>query len=208
VPFSFAEDRFGQPQPVRPVLDGFEYPGEVVVAPSWRSEFGEPLSGVSMFRLVLLQTSEGPSPNEISDRHICVAVQSVPRVVDQRIGESKTGYYVADDGSSSNRSVEADMRSLREVREGYVTTNDPGLSRLLTSLAEHESKINEALAGASHESWKSGKLITSDRQRDAEISPLQVFLLDSPESWVEVTAAFVLGRSGISGSAETLEQIF
>jgi len=208
VPFSFAEDRFGLPQPVRAILDGFEYPGEVVVAPSWRSEFGEPLSGVSMFRLVLLQTSEGPSENEISDRHICVAIQSLPSMVDQWICESKTEYYVADNDSSSGRSIEADMRSLREVREGYIATNDPRLSRLLSSLAEHESKINKAMAGASHESWKSGKLITSDRQRDVEINSLQVFLLDSPESWVEATAAFVLDRSGISGSAGTLARIF
>jgi len=64
----FAEDRFGQPQPVKAILNDFEYPGEVVIAPNWRSEFGEPLRGISMFRLVLLQTSEGPSVKEISDR--------------------------------------------------------------------------------------------------------------------------------------------
>ena len=207
VPFSFAEDRFGQPQPVRVILDGFEYPGEVIVAPNWRSEFGEPLRGVSMFRLVLLQTSKAPSAEEILDRRICVVAQSAPSTANQRIGEPIAEYRVGDDDSFSGRSIEADMRSLREVREGYVATNDPGLSRLLTSLAEHESKINEALAGASHESWKWGKLIKSERQRDVEISPLQVFLLDSPESWVEVTAAFVLDRLGISGSAGTLEQI-
>ena len=208
VSFSFAEDRHGQPQPVKAILDGFEYPGEVVVAPDWRSEFGEPLNGVSMFRLVLLQTSKGPSANEIADRRVCVAVQGAPSMADRRVGESKADYFVADGDSPSGRSIESDMRSLREVREGYVASNDPGLSRLLSSLAEHESKINEALAGASHESWKSGKLITSDQQRDTEINPLKVFLLDNPESWVEATAAFVLDRSGISGSAGTLVQVF
>lgn len=208
MPFSFAEDRFGQPQAVQAILDGFEYPGEVVVAPNWRPEFGEPLRGISMFRLVLLQTSEGPSASEISDRRVCVAVQSAPSTPDRRVGESKTEYFVAVDDASSSRSIESDMRSLREVREGYVANNDPGLSRLLSSLAEHESKINEALAGASYESWKSGKLITSDRQPDVEISPIQVFLLDSPESWVEATAAFILDRSSISGSAGTLVEVF
>ena len=137
-----------------------------------------------------------------------MAVQGAARMDDQRVGESKAEYFVAGNDSSSSRSIEADMRSLREVREGYVATNDPGLSRLLSSLADHESKINEALAGASHESWKSESLITSKLQRDVDISPLQVFLLNSPESWVEATAAFVLDRSGISGSAGTLLQVF
>lgn len=208
MPFSFAEDRFGQQQAVLAILDGFEYPGEVIVAPDWRSEFGEPLSGVSMFRLVLLQTSEGPAASEISDRRICVAVQSAPGVSVHQVGESKTEYSVADTDSSSNRSIESDMRSLREVREGYIATNDPGLNRLLSSLAERELTINEALAGASQENWKSGKLITSDQQPAVEISPRQVFLLDSPESWVEATAALVLERSGISGNAGLLEQVF
>ena len=208
VPFSFAEDRFGQQQAVQVILNGFEYPGEVVVAPDWRAEFGESLRGISMFLLVLLQTSEGPSAAEISDRRICVAVQSAPGLADQRVGESKAEYAVANSDPSSSRPIEADMRSLREVRDGYVATNDPGLSRLLSSLAERESEINEALAGAAHESWKSGKLITSEPQRDFEISPQQVFLLDSPESWVEATAAFVLDRSNISGSSRTLTQVF
>lgn len=95
-----------------------------------------------------------------------------------------------------------------EMRKGYFATNDPGLSRLLSSLADHESKINEALAGASNESWKSGKLITPDRQRDVEINSRQVFLLASPESWVDSTAALVLDRSGISGSAGMRVEVF
>ena len=82
------------------------------------------------------------------------------------------------------------------------------MSRLLSSLSNHESKINEALAGASNESWKSGKLITSDRQRDVEINSRQVFLLASPESWVDLTAALVLDRSGISGSSGMLVEVF
>ena len=82
------------------------------------------------------------------------------------------------------------------------------MSRLLSSLADHESKINEILAGASNESWKSGKLIRSDRQRDVEINSRQVFLLASPESWVDSTAALVLDRSGISGSAGMRVEVF
>ena len=209
VPFSFAEDRYGQPQPVGAVLDGFEYPGEVIVATDWQSEFGEPLTGVLMFRLVLLQTSEGPAVEEISDKRICVANQTAPTTPEKRVGESKSGYSVDVDDSSTSLSIEADMRSLREVRQDYVATNDPGLSRLLASLTDHESRINEAMAEVAHESWKSGKLITSDeRQQGVEISPLKVFLLDSPESWVEATAALVLDRSNISGSALTLADVF
>jgi len=125
VPFSFTQDRFRQPQPVQAILGSFEYPGEVVLAPNWQSEFGVPLSGIS----------------------------GVFGVAPDKRGTIRQG----------------DCRQA-EMREGYFATNDLGLSRLLSSLADHESKINETLVRASHESWKSGKLITSDRQRDVEIN--------------------------------------
>ena len=82
MPFSFTEDQFRQPQPVQAILDGFEYPGEVVVAPNWQSEFGVPLSGIPMFWLVLLQTREGPSVRVIADRRICERVISPQMILD------------------------------------------------------------------------------------------------------------------------------
>ena len=82
VPFSFTEDRFRQPQPVQAILDGFEYPGEVVVAPNWQCEFGEPLSRIPMFWLVLLQTKEGPSVRVIADRRRCERVISPQMILD------------------------------------------------------------------------------------------------------------------------------
>ena len=143
VPFSLAREQLDRTQVVSAVLGGLEYPGEVIVASDWQSEFGETLNGVSIFRLVLLQSSSRPSSRQINDRRICVAVQDSPEPAGRRIGESSAIYNVANndaDRAQTRRSAEADIRSIREVRSSYVTAGDPGLSRLLSSLVESPTK--------------------------------------------------------------------
>ena len=73
MPFSFAPEQSGLPQPVNVTLGRYQYPGEVIVARQWQANFGQPLSGVSMFRLVLLNSGEAPESGEIDDPRICVA---------------------------------------------------------------------------------------------------------------------------------------
>ena len=208
VPFSFAQEFLGRPQQVQAVLGGFEYPGEVIVAPNWLPEYGEPLSGVSMFRLVLLQSSAGPTSSDIVDSRICVAVQAVAKSGAQRIGESAATYDVGNTGSRSKHMAEADIRSLREVRENYLTGNDPELSRLVSALSEYESQINSSLAGDSYERWKSGHIVTSQLLEKSAVNSQQAFLLEHPESWLEIVAVSVLDHQKFSESESTCTQIF
>lgn len=210
VPFSFADDLLDRTQPVRVILGGFEYPGEVIVARQWRAKFGRPLSGVSMFRLVLLHSTDVPAPEEITDDRICVAA---PRVSGNRVGDTRATYSVNASGNGSNLKgpvrldpTAADIRSLREVRRNYVSVNDPGLGRLASALATYESQVNESMATDLHEKWKSGVVVTSpsrtkqgtDGWTGPEIQAGELFLLGDPVSWIE-SAAAVLDRNGIAG---------
>ena len=96
VPFSFADDLLDRTQPVCVTLGGFEYPGEVIVAGRWRAEFGRPLSGVSMFRLVLLHSTDVPAPDDIVDDRICVAAPGRYSIHHHRAcGEQKYSVKIA-----------------------------------------------------------------------------------------------------------------
>jgi hypothetical protein len=199
-PFSFGEDFVGRPQRVSTLLGGFEYPGEVIVADEWRSEFGRALSGVSMFRLVLLQSSEGPSPEEIGDKRICVALQEASRPDNDRdrvrgVRERGAEYNVQVDDSRTKQATEADIEALRAVRQKFVATTDSGLTRLASALVDYESEINESLADRSRSLWKSGSVVTAVSFGDSSGLPQQIFLLDSPESWLAVTAARLVDRT-------------
>jgi len=217
-PFSFADDLLDQTQPVNVTLWGFEYPGEVIVAERWRAEFGEALSGVSMFRLVLLHTPEAPTPDDIADDRICVAA---PRVSSQMIGETRATYLVDGAGKSHSERSSArpgqqdgrnlfatDLRTLREVRQNYITANDPGLGRLASALAMFESQANASVAADLHKMWKTGVVVTSNHRTEEgktdwtgpKIQPGELFLLEDPESWIE-SAAAVLDMGVISGIA-------
>ena len=213
-PFSFADDQLDRAQPVRVTLSGFEHPGEVIVAGRWRAEFGRPLSGVSMFRLVLLDSTGAPTPDEIMDDRICVAA---PRVSGDRIGETKATYFVraserGPDGQNGRspripdgtRLSATDFRILREVRRSYITSNDPGLGRLASALATYESQVNASVAADLHEMWKSGVIVTSRQRAESQagpgIQPDELFLLGDPESWIESVAA-ALGVSVIPGTS-------
>ena len=210
VPFSLARDQLDRTQPVSVHFGGFEYPGEVIVAIDWQAEFGGRLTGVAMFRLVLLQSSRVPSPDQINDKRICVAVQDSPKPAGRRIRESSATYNVngGEDGAQSRSSAEADIRSIREVWSTYVTANDPGLGRLASALVDYESKINGSLVGDSHRLWKSGRIVTNDSFEGLAIRPSQVFLLDDPESWLEVAASNVLDQCRFSSGSSTPDEIY
>jgi hypothetical protein len=60
VQFSFPQDLIGRAQRVETSLGGYQYSGEVIVASEWRTEYGQKLTGASMFRMVLLQVMQRP----------------------------------------------------------------------------------------------------------------------------------------------------
>jgi hypothetical protein len=96
-----------------------------------------------MFRLVLLYATSRLEPTDILDDRICVAA---PRMKGGRITESKATYHVDSVKSDPNgrsspgtNAKAADFRSPREVRRSYVSSSDPGLGRLASTLANYES---------------------------------------------------------------------
>ena len=206
--FSFAQDSLGHPQNVGAAINGFEYPGEVVVADNWQSDFGERLTGVSMFRLVLLQSNQGPSQREIHDERIIVAVQDAASVISNRIGESRTQYIIGSDTSSAKRDAEDEIKSIREVRENYSAIFDPELDRLTSALAEYESKVNDSFAEQAHNLWKQGEIVTSAESQANALTANQLFVLSTPNSWVEVASASLYGRVRFGQIESSLERIF
>ncbi|MDG0867040.1 hypothetical protein [Candidatus Lucifugimonas marina] len=206
--FSFAQDSLGQPQPVNAVIGGFDYPGEVIVADAWEPEFGEQLNSVNMFRLVLLQTSGRTAPTGILDKRILVAVQSNSPAKPNRIGESRSSYVIDSNPNETRRNAEAEIKSIREVRANYAAASDPALDRLTSALEEYESKVNESFAEDAHELWKQGEIITSSESNSLAPTANQIFLLDTPESWVEVAAASIYGPANFHSADSVVETIF
>jgi hypothetical protein len=160
--------------------------------------------------MVLLQPGGGPSSSEIGDRRICVAVQRASKSRGDRVRESAAAYELGDggDGRGSKQAVHTDIQALREVQEKFVVGNDPGLSRLATALVEYEVRINESFASDSHERWRAGIIVTSHLRGSSSIDPSQVFLLDYPDSWLEVAAGHVVDSSGIADQSTSPAAIF
>ena len=192
------------------------------MARQWWGDFGRLLTGVSMFRLVLLYPTSRPEPTDILNDRICVAA---PRMKGGRIAESKATYHVDSVKSGPNgrsspgtNAKAADFRSLREVRRSNVSSSDPGLGRLASTLANYESQVNASVAADLHKMWKSGVVVTSldrslsrtEERAGREIQPGELFQLDNPESWVESAAAVLGGGidSSITGDRVTPEDVY
>lgn len=208
IAFSLSDHDSGQFQSVYVVIGGIEYPGEVIVAEKWQSQFGERLTGTSMFRLVLLKSPLVPPSSELTDSRICVAVQGGAPERLSRVAESPSHYEVESHHESTSRSIENELTALREIRSNYATAADPGLNRLSAALLDHEVKINHSLADESATLWKAGKIVRAQESHETELSSEQVFLLEQPESWVEVVAAAVLGEPLVGASSGAIQRIF
>lgn len=181
-------------------LGGFDYPGEVIVANEWHPRFGQPLSGETMFRLILLQSNTGPTPAHIADRRICVATQSPEPVQGHRIGESRAIYDVGRSATETRESINADIQSIQEVRQSYAEVSDPQLDRLTSALVEYEARAHNSLAEQSHGLWKSGTIVSSEPATETAVDAGQIFLLETPQSWIDVMATNFLDRPVVGNS--------
>ena len=115
VQFSFAQDLIGRAQRVETSLRGYQYSGEVIVASEWRAEYGQKLTGAAMFRMVLLQSCNGPSSVAIGDKRICFAVQQSSKSSGDGLREATATHDVGDGASVSEQASTADIQTLREV---------------------------------------------------------------------------------------------
>ncbi len=163
-----------------------------------------------MFRLVLLQTSSGPSPAEISDRRIYVAIYGDPVASETGtdIREVQATYSTDRSAPRTGHSLDADIQALRGVRQNYAEMADPGLSRITAAIAEYESRVNASLAEEFHDRWKSGAIIAAESVVKPPAPPNQIFLLDSPEAWLEVSAANLLDHSRFVATHSMLLRVF
>ena len=91
----------GQRVPTSVDYQSLEYPGEVVLTPSWDTALGEPLQGDCFFRIVFLQAYAAIDPQELRDARIAVCVP--PRSDRQR-----------------EQTLEVERRVLRELRARYA----------------------------------------------------------------------------------------
>ena len=99
----------GRQYPLSAHYNGLLYPGEAILAEGWEPQWGLPLEGERLFRVVFLSTHQPVSPEELQDARIAVCVPS--RSGERREQERRREYRV-----------------LREVRSRYsVPGPDPAL---------------------------------------------------------------------------------
>jgi hypothetical protein len=124
------------PESVFALYGGILYAGELVRAPAWRAEYGEPLDGDAYFRVVFL---EGPADVSADVLH-----------------DSRIAVYVPGPRSAGHARAEAELRALREAQSTYATGADP-----LDALAGESARIEEQVVEEWTASFKAGELITN-----------------------------------------------
>ncbi len=176
---SLAREFADRPQPVSVVINGFDYPGEVIFADQWQSWFGFGLPERVMFRLVLLSEGQRVTGRDVKERRIAVAV---PPALEST--------YEASDFVQLNREISR----LNEIRERYMTSSDTELQSLASSLTGRTSEAQRSIASSLAERWRRGRLITVTDDGSAALSGDSIFIGDDPGTWVEAIAAAMFTR--------------
>ncbi|GEM_PF-700961 len=114
-PRLFAQFTPGEAKPWRVAYRGIEYPGEVVLADSWRAELGEISEEDVHFRIVLLSRHQEVPRESIRDRRIAICMPAELTDKAKRI----MGRYLALKERAEACLTEADRESLR-IREGRI----------------------------------------------------------------------------------------
>jgi hypothetical protein len=71
----FASFKPGEAHPWRAVYQGIDYPGEVLIAETWRPELGQKIAeGDIHFRIVVLTKPQQVAPESIADRRIALCI--------------------------------------------------------------------------------------------------------------------------------------
>jgi hypothetical protein len=208
---SFASEDRGRAQPVSVVACGVEYPGEVIVAESWRHVHGLPLTGDAMFRVVLVDSHEAPPAAQVRDARIGVANRAAPtRQNSHVVAETRAPYRVDRAGHLPPGSLEAEVSSLRAARSRLLVGSDPGLRKLASAISEKERRAQQDLAREAHARWSAATWTFSNAVRgDAAPAPQGIPLIgDDPQAWLEAAAPVLLSRAGVlatQADGETLD---
>ncbi|MGB1749808.1 MAG: hypothetical protein ACPHK0_08540 [Dehalococcoidia bacterium] len=168
---------FREIQKVTVSVRGFDYPGEVIVSPRWDADFGVPLSGTSMFRLVLL-TSESRGI-DLSSLAPGIAVV-VPVIKVRGIREvAEVSYELHSDR------IDSQLATLRETRSEYSASGIHFDSALLSAISKSESRLNKSMAETNLEGWRAGNILTAENKVRAD----RMFATNEQAAWLEYVAS-------------------
>jgi hypothetical protein len=155
------------PESVFASYGGILYAGELVRAPAWRAEYGEPLDGDAYFRVVFL---EGPADVSADALH-----------------DSRIAVYVPGPRSAGHARAEAELRALRGAQSTYATG-----AELLDALAGESARIEEQVVEEWTASFKAGELITNP---PLDVDLEEVFVDGYWTAWAARIGAALLARA-------------
>ena len=163
----------GHAQPWMVTHRGLEYPGEVIVAETVNAEWGQPLEGDVTFRVVLYTVPRRIPAGQIRDPRIAMAV---PR-------------RAAD---PTRASLSRELRAIHEAKECYITSVDPDVQAVRSSIAERESSLLGELSRREALSYSRGRIYTHPR---ISLKPAGIFAEGMAPSWVDRLAKAVFDQA-------------
>ncbi len=143
----------GTPQITSVVWGGLVYAGEVLLADDWDPQWGQPLTGETYFRVVLLR-----HPHRIASAQI----------KDSRVAVCLPGSQVTEAWENAQR----ELRQVREARTAYFSRRDPYSLQMRRSLEQEEARLERQLLGEEAVRFRSGRVLTA---ADVTLRPEEVF---------------------------------
>lgn len=162
-----------EPQPFAQEWHGILYLGEIIRADSWSSEWGEPLTGDTYFRVVLLTSPHSSATPQIEDRRIAVCLPSSSdyRQRDQIVDEIAT---------------------IRETQALYLTQRDSEADLIRRTLEHRRADLEGEIMSQEVGRYTAGTVLTGPESSDV---PEGLFAGTDPVSWFASIAAWLLAEA-------------
>ena len=163
----------GIPTPYSHDYLGLSYPGEVVRADNWSSQWGNPLEDEVYFRVVLLHQRRGGLRPVIQDPRVAVCLPAA--------------------GLSRRRSrVAGEVATTRETQAVYLTQRDTETDLIRQTLQRRLEALEEQLLGEDSVRYSEGQVITG---RENHPDPASVFSGLEPLLWFSRLAGWLLSEA-------------
>ncbi len=166
----FDMEVLGKPQQWTVFHRGIEYPGEVIVSDTVNPDWGQALTGSTMFRLVFYTVPRRIPAGQIRDARIAMAV---PR------RSASQGWH------NLNREISAVQEAIAE----YSTAADSRPDHIRQTMKDLEVSVRDELAHLYTLSFSQGRIYA---RTGTFIAPADVFVEDTIESWTGRLASSVL----------------
>lgn len=172
-------DRFPQGEPVDIYCShlGIRYRGEIIRARSWSPVWGEPLTGDTYFRIVLLGQRRG---------------SQVPVVNDPR-----TAVCLPASGLTRRRNnLTSELATIRETQAIYPVLSDTDSDLIRTTLRRRQDGLEDELMGEESVRYSQGSIVTGSASGSTETPiPSAIFAGMEPSSWFSRLSEWLLARS-------------